>query len=172
MGANQSFNNKSKGFLGNKYKEHLMGHDPFQQNFVPKYNPYGQNYFAYEPRRRHHGRHHNRYHERHHNYGPFFSNYPTWNQPLVPGPYPGYNVTNRDYDVTNRDYDVVVNSPCGGPQCTAYKQPDGTFSAPIGTECTCCALGKPCRMNSPGSDIKFNDCCAGLQCNKGVCMKQ
>ena len=152
-----------------KKKEHLLGPDPFQQNFVPQYNPYGSNYYAFSPRRRrrHHGRH-----RRHHGfpYGPnpysgSFFGPQVLVEPVIP-----FGQTGSVYGDPFAP-PLVVNPPCGGAQCTSYEQSNGEYEAPIGTQCTCCALGKRCRMNPPNG-MKYNDCCHGMDCNNGVCMKK
>lgn len=149
------------GTGNSKKKEHLLGPNRFQQNFVPTYNPYGSNFYEFSPRRFRHR--HNR-HNRHRGFGPgpFFG--PQFD-PIIPFGQTGSIYTNPFAEP------VVVNPPCGGTQCTSYEQTNGDYAAPIGTECTCCSMGKMCRSNPPNG-MKYNDCCAGLSCNNNVCMKK
>jgi hypothetical protein len=174
-----------------KKKEHLSRPNPFQQNFVPQYNPYGSNFYAYSPKRRHrrHGR-------RHRSFGPYrdpyaasyfgpqvlipenqFSMNRGFIDPVIPfgqaGSLYGENLgfSGNPGFPNAFEQPMVVNPPCGGSQCTSYENSDGNYEAPIGTQCTCCALGKICRMNPPNG-IKYNDCCAGMDCVNNVCMKK
>lgn len=143
--------------MGNKQSEHLLPPDPFQQDFTPVYNPYGPNFYEFSPRR--HRRHHqNIFNEPYrHRLGPAYGYGPG---PLLPGYNLGYGGS-----------PPIVNPPCGGQQCTAYENSSGNFESPVGVQCTCCSLGKNCRMNPP-SGTKYNDCCSGLKCITGICMKK
>ena len=137
--------------------------DPFQLYFKPEYNPYGSNYFV--PNRRfynHLGPYNNRRPFAPNAYGSFFYD------PVIMNPY-----AQNPYSQQILNPQVMINPPCGGVQCTSYLNSSGNYESPIGTECTCCAMGKPCRMSSQApKGVEFNDCCSGLECINSVCMKK
>jgi hypothetical protein len=152
-------------------REHLSQPNPFQQNFVPQYNPYGSNFYAYSPRRnrRHRGRHHGG--RRHRDFGPYRDPYAGsyFGPQVLIDPVIPFGQAGTIGDPFSEP--IVVNPPCGGAQCTSYENSDGNYEAPIATQCTCCSMGKYCRMNPPNG-MKYNDCCEGMDCINQICMKK
>lgn len=84
----------------------------------------------------------------------------------------GYGLNYNPYNTAYVQpvYVQQATPACGGSNCNTFLNSDtNKYEASPGTQCTCCDFGKICRMNSP-NNVKYNDCCPGLDCKNGYCM--
>lgn len=68
----------------------------------------------------------------------------------------------------------AYEKPCGGDECNLKKSVhSGEYVSYQGTECTCCSAGKRCRYGLMSDDVKYNNCCKGLECSpSGYCVPE